>query len=373
MTAGFVLTFISGCDKPPPPAAADFLPTAKIKVVTTTVQLAELAREIGGEAVVVECLLAPTPPPAPAPPVRKAGDPPVAEPEPPPWNPNPFVWKLRANDLFSMRTSHVILMNGLGLERISESQLSSMRSDNVILAIAGDALPEEERLFNGTEVDPCFWNSPRLWKYAVEATSAALKKCVRPEAQEYFDNRAHVIEARLDQMMTWAEGKLSYTNEKGNRFLLSSHRSLQYFGKDFGIETRAVWAANGEPLPVVETELREWLSKHQVTDFFPDASIPLHLADEVAAKLGLIQAKPIYSLFPGRPGAKAMGLLETYDVGTYEGSFRFMVRTMERHLGGVKPAPPSPAAAATPVPAAASAPESPTPEASSPSGGSPAK
>jgi ABC-type Zn uptake system ZnuABC Zn-binding protein ZnuA len=350
----FLYIALSSCSKPPEPTAEDFLPSQKFKVVASTIQLAQLVQEIGGDTVVVECLTAPK--------IWREVPAKLEDGTYPVWNPNPFLWKPRASDLFDIQTSHLVVINGLGLERAMASQIPQLEKEGVVLVDVGASLDPAEILtlrHDPSQPDPTIWNSPRLWKQAAIAVAAGLKKLVPPEAGPYYDRRAHTVEDRLTRLIAWTEEKLSATAPKGERYILTSLDTLQYFARDFGIEAKAIWTAQGEPLQIPADELSTWLKDHQVIHILPDYLTPADAINEVIDKLGVIKQKTIYTVIPDRPGTKQMGLLETHDVNTHEGTFRALVRTMERRLGKPKSAAPSPTAPEDAAPAEDPAPSPP--------------
>jgi ABC-type Zn uptake system ZnuABC Zn-binding protein ZnuA len=336
------LALLNSCDKPPELPAESFLPSKKLKVVTSSVQLAELAIQVGGDAVTVECLSG-------AKTNFKSGEPAS---DLPAWNPNPFTLNVRASDVFSMQTAHLVLLNGLGVERSLEAELPKLRERGVSIVVVGDTIPTEERLLdeNGA-VAPCYWNSPRMWKYAIRAVSEGLQALVRKEAATYFEYRAHPLEERMNRLMIWAEDKLRNSKPKGQRFLLTSHNTLEYFARDFGAETRALWNVyDGASLIKDDTEFLAWLEKHRVSDLLLDTSAPRDdtLVD-ISAKFRIFASRPTYTIYPDRPGTRQLGKMESFDVGTYEGAFQQLIRTMESRLGGSRAKAPTdepPAAAA---------------------------
>lgn len=334
-----LLSGLNACSPPPPPLPEEYLPKAKLKVVATTVPLALLAREIGGDAVTVECLMEPIIPETDDKRPTKPGAPPPSSVPPPPWNPNPFSWNLTASSLLSMKSAHLVLINGLGLEGSLESRVEEIRSHGVVVVVVGDSIPKEDVLplrSQKDRPDPCIWNSPRLWKHAVKAVNEGLGGLVVEEARPYFERRKAPIPDRLNRLEEWVEGRFAQSYPKGKRFLLVSHDSLQYFARDFGIESRAFFTAAGEPLPGDEAELRAWLKKNEVRDFVPDTVSPAEPMVELARRFELHKTLPIYSIMLGRPGQMEMGLIERCDIGTTEGSILHMTRIMERRLAGPK-------------------------------------
>ncbi len=336
------LTLLGACSPPPPPTPQELLPAKKFKIIALTTQLAELAREIGGEAVIVECpitaqaaVASPAVGELPAePPQGKLQKP--SRLEKPPWNANPYSWTPNAGDLFSFQTAHMVLLNGLGVEKYLDKEIENLEQHGVMVIAVGDALPIDEIIMQpGEEKAPhaLFHNSPRLWKYAVTAVAEGLKQLVSPEAAPYFEARANPVLDRMDRLMEWSRQRLDVLRSQDRTFFLSSHDSLAYFCREFGMEGRAIVKADGGPLAFDKEELDQWLTQHDVNEFMPDIAATKDFVVETLKDNKLQWADPICSIYLNRPGTIRLGLLETYDTGTYDGAFRAMVRVFERKGG----------------------------------------
>lgn len=340
--AMLLLALLAACSPPPPPTPQELLPAKKFRIIAMTTQLAELAREIGGEAVIVEC-----------PVTAQAGSSPAASEESltesqpkkklkpskldkPAWNANPFTWVPTAGDLFSLQTAHMVLLNGLGVEKYLDKEIDNLRQHDVLVISVGEAVPEKELIMQTGEENkahPLIHNSPRLWKYAVTAVTEGLKQLVSPEAAPYFEGRANPVLDRMDRLMEWSKQRLDVLRSQNRTFFISSHDSLAYFCRDFGMDGRAFVKADGSPLAFDKAELEEWLTRHDVNQFLPDIAASKDFVMETLKDNKLEWADPICSIYLNRPGTLRLGLLETYDTGTYDGAFRAMVRVLERKSG----------------------------------------
>ena len=336
------LAFLSACSPPPPPTPQELLPAKKFRIIALTTQLAELAREIGGEAVIVECPITEqvgVSPPSleelSAATKLKTVDKPRKL-DKPAWNANPFTWEPNAGDFFSFQTAHVVLLNGLGVEKYLDERIDNLRQHGVLVIVVGDAVPADELIMQAGEgkvPHALFFNSPRLWKYAVTAVAEGLKQLVTPEAAPYFEARANPVLDRMDRLMGWTREKLDVLRSQNRTCFLSSHDSLAYFCREFGMEGRAMVRADGGALDIDKAELDEWLAKQEVADFMPDIAASKDFVVETLKDNKLQWADPICSIYLNRPGTMRLGLLETYDTGTYDGAFRAMVRVFERKGG----------------------------------------
>ena len=144
------LAFLSACSPPPPPTPQELLPAKKFRIIALTTQLAELAREIGGEAVIVECPITEqvgVSPPSleelSAATKLKTVDKPRKL-DKPAWNANPFTWEPDAGDFFSFQTAHMVLLNGLGVEKYLDNEIENLRQHGVLVIAVGDAVPADE-------------------------------------------------------------------------------------------------------------------------------------------------------------------------------------------------------------------------------------
>jgi zinc/manganese transport system substrate-binding protein len=341
------LVSVTSCSKTPQSEVNEYVPDKdkQYKVIVSSMLLAELVVQLGGDAVSVECLgvskdsLAAKISKPPTSPVTPAALDPTAEPEVKPvWAPNPFKLQLRANDLFTMQTAHLVILNGLGVEKQLEPQVEKLRAKGVVVEVIGDAIPEDQRLKlpDGT-LDPCYWNSPKMMLHAIDAVTAGLQK-IAPEAAMYFSNLNAPVMDKMKRLAVWGEDKLSQSRPPGKRFLFTSHNSLGYFGRDYGVETRSLWnTADGAELAQTDPELIAWLEKNQVSDFVLDISTPATFsALDLKHKFHVNSTIPVYTIYPDRPGTVQLGKLERLDVGTYEGAFQQLIRVVERKLGGTR-------------------------------------
>ena len=116
----------------------------KVTVCATTGMVADLARGVGGDAVVVHALMGP--------------------------GVDPHLYKATASDLVRLQRADLILYNGLHLEgRMQETFERLSRSGRRVRAVT-DGLPRERLIRTGAEGlhDPHVWFDVRLWADGVD-------------------------------------------------------------------------------------------------------------------------------------------------------------------------------------------------------------
>jgi ABC-type Zn uptake system ZnuABC Zn-binding protein ZnuA len=339
-TAGAAM--LASCDPPRLPRAEDYLPKAKIRVVTISTHWAEVARRVGGDAVVVECLMAPKETPKPeaakSAVAASAATGAVAD-ALPPWQPDPFQFKYSAAHFFDFSSASLVVLNGLGMEPWYTKELRDKLEEDVSVIIVGELLAKEEIIYpNGPdgEPDPCVWNSPAMIIKAAEAIRDELSGMVDEKAAPFFEYNCHQFILKMSETKRWMEEKLAESKSKG-QFALISHDNLRYFAKEMGLETHALFKANGEPSAYSKEETLEWLKEKGVNVLCHDISIDNEMKAKIMEKYTVVRPKPYFSRWLDRPGGMMPVAASHLPVSTCEGALKSIVSTMEsRRLGGEK-------------------------------------
>jgi ABC-type Zn uptake system ZnuABC Zn-binding protein ZnuA len=332
---------LAGCGDSASEPPESYLPKYRIQVAATTMHLAELARKIGGDAVTVTCLMDV--------PEKAAGKEPAdvkatfaqeAEPE----SANPYRWQVKAADLFAMRTSQVVLVNGLGLENGIAEELKKLKDAGVIVVEVGEAVPGPERLTlraaagagaspanTAAATDPAIWNCPRIWRYCVDAVVAALQQAAPKEAARYFDNRGQEMKHRLDQSAAWVRARMDRT-DPGQRKIFVSHDSLGYFAREYACEVMALCNGDGSPKNLDPAVVKAWLAANRVDCYFPDKTVGIESIQEVAALYDVRPRDGVHLVGLGPKGSRGLGSVESFDLDTQDGALRHFVSSVDHHL-----------------------------------------
>ena len=206
----FLLTSVAMFARPP-------------SVVTSNTILADLVREVGGDAVEIACL------------ARTGAD--LHEFEP------------RPADVRTLSRADLVVLNGLGLEPWIDRLVdgSGFQGQKLEASDGVDPIhPEHDEHDHGVD-DPHAWHDPECVRIYVRNIRLALSNADPANAQGFVDRERDFLE-RLDRIDAWARKEMSRIPQEERR-VVTSHDSLAYLGRAYGIQFIPVTgvSASGEP------------------------------------------------------------------------------------------------------------------------------
>ena len=202
----------SGSESASVPAAADGRP----RVVTTTTIVADLVRQVGGDRVVVECLLG-------------AGI-------------DPHSYKATPRDADRLLRADLVVSSGLHLEGRLADLLARLADRVPVLAVA-DRLPPDRLLAAEAGIaDPHVWFDAGLWSLLPAEVAESLAR-VDPEGADEYRSRAETYSARLRELDEQVRRRIASISENG-RVLVTAHDAFRYFGRAYGIEVVGIQGTN---------------------------------------------------------------------------------------------------------------------------------
>ncbi len=277
---------VAGCHPPPAPPRYK-LPKKPLLVITTTVQAADLIREVGKEAVKVHHLI--------------------------PAGSNPHLWQPTASDLTTIRIADAFFLSGLGLEKRFTESLDSLRSQGLQVGVLANGLSDNDILIrpDGSN-DPHFWMDPRLWKKAAAEAALVLSGC-SPPAAAWFEDQSHAYGTDLERDFAFMANRFAEMPAR-THFLLTSHDSMAYFGRAYGMEMRSVANEEGEASKKSLPELSSWLELNRVKILFRESITDLKTIKDLARILNVTPDLEIFSLSLGKPGMRLPGLTSELEV-----------------------------------------------------------
>jgi manganese/zinc/iron transport system substrate-binding protein len=285
-----------------------------IRVTTTTGMIADLARNIGGERVVVESLMGP--------------------------GVDPHLYKPSAGDIRRLEDADLILYNGLELEgRMTDLLVKIARAGKPTIPVA-EEIPEEELReppqFQG-KYDPHIWFDVTLWQLAAQRVKDALVE-VEPGSEALFQTNLDAYMAELDSLNQEVLDAIQRIPEE-QRVLVTAHDAFGYFGDRYGIE---VLGLQGMSTATEATAgdiqaMAELIASRRVPAIFVESSVPPATIEAVEAA---VHDRGFDVIIGGSLFSDAMGAADTPE-GTYLGMVRHNVTTIVNAL--------APASAATPA------------------------
>ena len=290
----------------------------KVRVVTTTSMLADLAREIGGERVAVEGLMGP--------------------------GVDPHLYRPRESDVARLVEADMVIYNGLELEGKMGEALEQVEGLGVgAEPVAGDVRaskllrPEE---FEGA-FDPHVWMDVGLWREVAETVADVLAAADTAHAQVYAANLA-AYDAELEALDRYVRDRVQDVPED-KRVIVTAHDAFNYFGAAYGFEVRglqglstATEAGTGDV-----QDLAAFVADNEIPALFVETSVSDR---SINAVLEAVRARGGTVAIGGSLFSDALGDPDTPE-GTYEGMIRHNVETIVTALSR---APSRPVAARVP-------------------------
>lgn len=187
-------------------------------VLATTTIVADLVRQVAGDRVRVESLMAP--------------------------GIDPHSYRATPRDADRLAAADLVVASGLGLEGKLAELLTRLGRRGHVVNVT-EQLPEEVLLsVGGGRFDPHVWFDCGLWQRCVPAVVEALAT-LDPAGSEEYHERAAASVAALDEVDAQVRGRLESIPD-GRRVLVTAHDAFQYFGRAYGVEVVGVQGTNTE-------------------------------------------------------------------------------------------------------------------------------
>jgi ABC-type Zn uptake system ZnuABC Zn-binding protein ZnuA len=188
------------------PAAEQGSVTGRLPVVTTTTQLTDFARIVGGNHVDVYGIL-------------KA-------------NVDPHDYEASPADVTRIASARVIVKNGVGLERWFDATIRSAEPRGAIVEAATGVAIRHGQGSEETEGDPHVWHDPRNAKVMVHNIAVALMVADPPHRGDYEANEA-AYDAELDQLDRDVAAEIGGL---ANKKLVTNHDAFGYYVARYGLD-----------------------------------------------------------------------------------------------------------------------------------------
>ena len=232
----------------------------KIKVVTTFTIIADIARNVAGEAVVVESITKPG---------AEIHD----------YQPTP-------RDIVRTRDADLILANGLNLERWFERFLLDVGDVPRITVSTGVApISIHEGPYAG-KPNPHAWMSTDNALVYIENIRKALSELDPPNAAQYAKN----AEAYADHVRAVGNSLSDVIAElpETQRFLVTSEGAFSYLAKDLGLREAYIWPINADQqgTPQQVRRVIDLVRQHKIPVVFSESTVSDRAARRVASETG---------------------------------------------------------------------------------------
>jgi len=276
-----------------------------LRIVCSTTQTADLAREIVGDRCEVICILGP--------------------------GVNPHVYQPVPGDSRLVESADICVQNGLHLE--GKNWMASLARDNgnKPLVTCADNIQPLDLEYEGEMVkDPHAWFDPRNASIYV---NNILKEVVRqdPDGAAMYTARAELYLQQLRVLDGWTQKQISRIPAE-RRVLVTSHDAFNYFAARYGMKVRSPvgWSTGSEigggMTPERRRRVVSSIRTFAVPAIFVETSVNPKMIREIAAEAGVAVGGELYSDAMGESGSAGE---------TYIGMMRENVITIVEALGSL--------------------------------------
>ncbi|MBL7076994.1 MAG: zinc ABC transporter substrate-binding protein [Kiritimatiellae bacterium] len=260
---------------------------AKPRIVCSTTQTADLAREIVGDDMEVICILGP--------------------------GVNPHVYQPVPGDNRLVETAALCVQNGLHLEGKNWMQTLARDNGNKPLVTCTDGVQPLDLEYEGQVVkDPHAWFDPRNAALYLNNILAAVIE-IDPAGAARYRARSDLYLQQLRALDAWIEKQVSRVPVE-RRVLVTSHDAFNYFAARYGFKVRSPvgWSTGSEIGGGMTPERRRLVVK-SIRDFnvpaiFVETSVNPKMIRQVAGEAGVRIGGELYSDAMGEGGSAG----ETY-------------------------------------------------------------
>jgi manganese/zinc/iron transport system substrate-binding protein len=188
------------------------------RVVATTTIVADLVRQVAGDRVEVDCLMAP--------------------------GIDPHSYKATPRDADRLATADLVVASGLQLEGRLGELLARLGRHKAVVTVT-DAIPADRLITDGPGIpDPHVWFDASLWSLCPPVVAEALAG-IDPDGAESYRIRAGETASRLQAVHERIAERVAQIPAE-RRVLLTAHDAFRYFGRAYGIEVLAVQGLSTE-------------------------------------------------------------------------------------------------------------------------------
>ena len=256
----------------------------KIKILSTTGHIGDLASSIGGDRVDAIVLI-------------------TSELD-------PHSYELVKGDGEKLARADLIFYNGLGLEHgASLSTLLRSSPNGIALGEKIQAAHPEKILYKEGVLDPHIWMDLSLWEKTIPHLVDKLVE-LDPEGEEYYRERAEQLIQEMNKTHLYVK-ELLIRVPADKRYLVTSHDAFRYFTKAYLAEQEdSNWAErfaapeglapDGQLNPVDIQNIIDFLRQHHITTLFPESNVSRDSVSKIVSagnELGLhlkLCRKPLY-------------------------------------------------------------------------------
>jgi ABC-type Zn uptake system ZnuABC Zn-binding protein ZnuA len=259
---------------------------ARVTVVATTTQAADLVRNVGGDSVEVVGLLAP--------------------------NTDPHEYEVRPRDLQRLADADLVVRSGGDLDEWLGEAIEGAGSDAPVVTLIDHV--------RAVKADPHWWQDPRN---AIRAVAAIERALLDVDPGGPYAAEARRYETRLRRLDTAVAACIAKV-PAARRKLVTTHDALGYYARRYGIQVIGAvipsLSTSGQPSAGETAELVRTIRDEDVKAIFAESSVNAKVEQAIARESGATVGRPLWADTLGPPGSDG----ETY-VGSIAANTRALV------------------------------------------------
>ena len=272
----------------------------RLTIVTTTGQIGDSARIVGGDHVRVLSLMGP--------------------------GTDPHLYVAGISDVDKLRSADIVFYNGLFLEAQMEGVLEQLAKRQTVVPVSAgiDRAKLLPSAAFANEFDPHIWFDVRLWMQTVEQVRDTLMATDPANAADYAANAAAYL-AELTDLDAYVAAQAARVPE-AQRVLITAHDAFNYFGRAYGFEVLGLQGIStaSEAGTADVQRLADFIATARIPAVFIESSVPVRNVEAVQAA---VRNRGFDVRIGGQLFSDAMGDTDTPE-GTYVGMVRYNIDTI---------------------------------------------
>lgn len=232
----------------------------KLKVVTTFTVIADIARNVAGDAAIVESITKP--------------------------NAEIHNYQPTPGDILRARDADLVLWNGLNLEQWFERFLQNLGDvPGIVVTDRIEPMGIAEGPYTG-KPNPHAWMSPTDVGIYVDNIRKALAEH-DPDNAEIYQQNADAYLAEIEAATVPIREALDSIPE-GRRWLVTSEGAFSYLARDFGLKELYLWPINADSqgTPQQVRKVIDAMREHNIPVIFSESTVSDKPARQVARETG---------------------------------------------------------------------------------------
>lgn len=284
LAAVLVVALVAGCG-----GDSGFDEPGRTDVVATTTQVADFARNVGGDRVDVHQVLQP--------------------------NSDPHEYEPRPSDARAVANARLVLRSGGDVDGWMDEVIDNAGGDAPALTLIDRV---QTRPGADADVDPHWWQDPRNAEVAVRAIRDQLVQVDPDGRASYERNAARYLAtlARLDRDTAACIDELP----SGERNLVTTHDALGYYAHRYGLHVIGAvipsLSTQAQPSAKDVQKLVDQIRRTRVKAIYPESSINPKLEQAVARESGATTGAALWADTLGPKGSSGATYVESIAANT---------------------------------------------------------